>query len=94
MIDHLIQRILVSLGKTLGNGLSRTLEVRFIIGGWSIAQNAVQAAVTSFDEVTELVVCEEKGPQVGSGVGLKPSFSRKLMVLWCSFMKAAPRTTA
>ena len=59
-----------------------------------MAQNAVQVAVTFFDDVAELVVCEEKGTQVGSGVGLKASFSRKLMVLWCFFMKAAPRTTA
>ena len=48
----------------------------------------------SFDDVAELVVCEEKDTQVDSSVALNPSFSRKLMVLWCSFMKAAPRTTA
>ena len=59
-----------------------------------MAHNPVQAAVTSFDDVTELVVCEEKGIQVDSGVGLKPPFSRKLMILRYSFMKAAPRTTA
>ena len=59
-----------------------------------MAKNAVQAAVTSVDDVTELVVYEEKGSQVDSGVGLKPSFCRKLTVLWCSFMEAAPRTTA
>ena len=57
-------------------------------------KNAVQAAVTSFDDVAELVVCEEKGTQVDSGMGLKPFFSRKVMVRWCSFMKATPRTTA
>ena len=59
-----------------------------------MAQNVDQAAVTSFDDVAELVVCEEKGTQVDLGVGLKPSFSRKLMVLWCSFIKVASRTTA
>ena len=59
-----------------------------------MAQNAVQAAVTSFDDVAKLVVCEEKGTQVDSDVGLKSFLSRKLVVLWCSFMKAAPRTTA
>ena len=59
-----------------------------------IAQNAIQAAVTSFNDVAELVVREEKDTRVDSGVGLKPSFSRKLMVLWYSFMKAVPRTTA
>ena len=62
--------------------------------GGRTAQNDVQAAVMSFDDVTELVVCEEKGTQVDSGMSLKPSFSRKVMVLWCSFMKAAPRTSA
>ena len=59
-----------------------------------MSQNAVQVVVTFFDDVAELVICEEKGTQVGSGEGLKASFSRKLMILWCSFMKAAPRTTA
>ena len=34
-----------------------------------IAQNAVQAAVKSFDDVAELVVCEEKGTQVDLDVG-------------------------
>ena len=58
------------------------------------AQKDVQAAVTFFDDVAELVVCEEKDTQVDSGVGLNPSFSRKLMILWCSLMKAAPRTMA
>ena len=58
------------------------------------AQKHVQAAVMSFDDVAVLVVCEKKGTQVDSGVGLNPSFYRKLMVLWCSFMKAVPRTTA
>ena len=48
------------------------------VGG--IAQNAVQVAVTSFDGVALLVVCEEKVPQVDSGVGLKPSFSRKMVL--------------
>ena len=57
MADHLIQGILVGFGKTLGNGVSRILEVWVIVGGWSIAENAVQAAVTSFDDVAELVVC-------------------------------------
>ena len=94
MVDHLIQGILVSFGKPLGSGVSRILEVRVVAGSWS-KQNAVQAAVTSFDDVGELVVCEEKGIQVYSGVSLKSSFSRKPMVLfWCSFMKPAPRTTA
>ena len=46
-----------------------------------MAKNAVQAAVTSVDDVTELVVYEEQGSQVDSGVGLKPSFCRKLAVL-------------
>ena len=46
-----------------------------------MAQNAVQAAVASFNDVAELVICEEKGTQINSGVGLKPSFSRTLMVL-------------
>ena len=50
--------------------------------------------MTSFDGVAKLVVCEEKGTQVDLGVGLKPSFSRKLMALWCFFVQAAPRTTA
>ena len=62
--------------------------------GGQTAQKDVQVAVMFFDDVAELVVCEEKGTQVDSGVGLNPSFSRKLMVLWCFFMKAAPRTTA
>ena len=35
MVDRLIQGILVSFGKTLGNGVSRTLEIRGIIGSWS-----------------------------------------------------------
>ena len=50
--------------------------------------------MTSYDDVAELVVCEEKDVHVDSGVSLKPSFSRKLVVLGCSFRKAAPRTTA
>ena len=62
--------------------------------GSRIAQKDVQAAVMSFDDVAELVVCEEKDTQVDSGVGLNSSFSRKLMMRWCSFMKVAPRTTA
>ena len=69
-------------------------EFGSLSAGGRTAQNAVQAALTSFDDVAELVLCQEKGTQVDSGVGLKPSFSRKLMVLWCSFMKVAPRTTA
>ena len=59
-----------------------------------MAQNAVQTAMTFFDDVTELVVYDEKDTQVDSGIGLKPSYCRKMMVLWCPFMKAARRTTA
>ena len=59
-----------------------------------MAQNALQVAVAFFDDVAALVMCEEKGIHVDSGVGLKPYLYRKLMVLWCSFVKAAPRTTA
>ena len=40
-----------------------------------MAQNTVQAVVTSFNDVADLVVCEEKCTQVDSGVGLKPSLS-------------------
>ena len=50
--------------------------------------------MTSFDDVTELVVCDEKGSQDDSGVGLKPPVSRKLVVHWFSFMKAALRMAA
>ena len=49
--------------------------------GGRTAQKDIQVAVTSFDDFAELVVCEEKGFQVDSDVGVKPSFSRKLMVL-------------
>ena len=59
-----------------------------------MAHNAVRAAVTFFDDVAELVLCEEKGTQVELGVGLKPSFSQKLVVHWCFLMKAAPWTAA
>ena len=59
-----------------------------------MAQTAFQAAETSFDDVAELVICKEKDIQVDLGAGLKSYFSLKLMFLWCSFMKAAPRTTA
>ena len=43
--------------------------------GGQTAQNDVQAAVMSLDDVAELVVCEEKGTRVDSSVGLNPSFS-------------------
>ena len=78
------------------NDVSRTPEARVIFDGWSNgAQNEVRAAVTPFDDVAELVVCEEKGTQADSCMGLKPSFFRKLEVhYWCSFMKAAPQTAA
>ena len=59
-----------------------------------MGQNEVQSVVTSFDDVAEWVVHEEKGTQVDSGVSLKPSLSQKLVVLWCYFTKkAVPRTT-
>ena len=90
MVDHLIQGILVSFGKALRNGVSRILEVRAIIGSSS---NGAECGPSRGDDIVELVVCEEKGAQVDSGVGLEPSFSRKLMILWCFFMKAALRTT-
>ena len=35
MVDHVIQRVLVSLGKALRNHVSRILDIRVIIGGWS-----------------------------------------------------------
>ena len=35
MVDHLIQRILVSLGKALGDDVPRIVGVRVIVGGWS-----------------------------------------------------------
>ena len=54
--------------------------------GGPTVQKDVQAAVMSFDDVAELVACEEKDTQVDSGVGLNPFSSRKLMVLWCSFL--------
>ena len=50
-------------------------------GDGRTAQKDVQAAVMSFDDVAELMVCEEKGTQVDSDVGLNPAFSRELMVL-------------
>ena len=81
MIDHLVQRVLVSFGKALVD-VPRVIGVRPIDGGWSNSAKGVQAAVMSFDDVAELVVCEEKDIQIDSGVGLNPSFSRKLMVLW------------
>ena len=59
-----------------------------------IAQNAIQAAVTSFHDVVELVMFEEKGTQVHSDVALEPFLSQKLMMLRCFFRKTAPRTTA
>ena len=34
MLDHLVQRILVSFGKTLGD-TSRVIGVRATVGGWS-----------------------------------------------------------
>ena len=35
MVDHLVQRILVSFGKALGENVFRILEIRVVIGGWS-----------------------------------------------------------
>ena len=45
--------------------------------GGRIAQKDIQAAVMSFDDVAELVVCEERGTQIDSDVGLNPSFFQK-----------------
>ena len=94
MVDHLIQGSLVSFRKTLWMACLGFSRFGSLSAVGRMAQNAVQAAATSFDDGAELVVCEGKGTQVGSGVGQKSSSSRKLIVLWCSFMTAAPRTTA
>ena len=94
IVDHLIQRNPVSFGKAFRNDGPRIIGVRVIAAVGRIAQNTVQAAVTSFDDIAELVAYEEKGTQVDPGVDLKPSFSRKLMALWCYFIKATPRMTA
>ena len=48
-----------------------------------MARNALQAVETSLEEVAELVVCKKKGIQVDLGVGLKPSFPWKQILLWC-----------
>ena len=68
MIDH------------LGMAYLRSSRYEAMSAVGRIAQNVVRAAVTSFNDVAELVICEEKGTQIISGVGLKPSFSRTLMV--------------
>ena len=35
MVDHLIQELLVSLGKALGNGVPRIIGFWVTVGGWS-----------------------------------------------------------
>ena len=59
-----------------------------------VGHNAVQAAVTSSSDVAALVLWEEIGTHVDSSVGSRPSFSRKLIVVWWSLMKAFPRMAA
>ena len=64
MIDHLIQRVLVSFGEALGDDVPRVMGFGSLSAGGRTAQNDVQAAVMFFDDVAaELVVCEEKGTQ-------------------------------
>ena len=57
-----------------------------------MVQKTLHAAAKSFKDIVTLAACE-KVSQGELGVGLKPSLSWKLMVLLCSFMKMAPRTT-
>ena len=47
MVDRLIQVILVGFGKTLGNGVSRILEVRVIVGNWSNGTGDLIVELTS-----------------------------------------------
>ena len=46
MVEHLIQGIPVSFGKTLWNGVSRVLEVRVVVGSWS---NGTECSPSSSD---------------------------------------------
>ena len=77
MADHLIKEYSLASARYLGTaflGFSRFGSLSAV--GRIAQKNAVQAGGTSFDDVAELVVCEEKGTQVDLGVDLKPSFSR------------------
>ena len=64
MVDHLIQQILVSFGRHLGMTCLGSSRFRSLLEFGRMAQNAVQAAVASFDDVTELMVARRKVPKL------------------------------
>ena len=75
MIDHLVRGVLLASARHLGMTCLGLSGSGSLSAGGQTAQKDVQAAVMSFDDVAELVVCEERGTQADSGVGLNLSFS-------------------